>query len=318
MLSNHLEEACAALCLLTCIAWDSSLPPIMTRLMVHRLKAEGVLRGCKVHRASSVDTALLERAKALLARADRVKAAMDIYGTQGYTFITQNDERWPKRLNNLPPAQRPHLLFAKGNLCLLSDRTVAVTGSRDILPYTASLARRAGQMLASEGLTMVSGGARGVDTAAHKGTLELGGQLILVPAKPVKQLMDSPELAEALKEERLLILCDAPPDEHFSAQKAIARNHVIYALGKAALVIAAREGIGGSWHGAADCLRGGYTPVYVADGSGEDVRGNASLRKIGAGCVDLLRPLRGQMCMAEQMSWLDEIKEEGWNAGNPE
>lgn len=303
-MSNHDEEACAALCLMTHMAWDDSLPPAMTRLMVHRMKTAGALQGCTVRRIPGVDAVMFERAEALLSRAARVESLMEMYRAQGYGILTGKDENWPQRLNRLPPAQRPHVLFVKGNLALLSDEIVAVVGSRDILPHTASLARRAGQALASEGFTMVSGGARGVDTAAHKGTLELGGKLILVPAMPVKQLINCTELSKAYDEGRLLILCDAPPDEHFSAQKALARNHVIYALGSAALVIAARDGIGGSWQGATDCLRGGYTPVYTAVGCNEDMRGNASLRNMGAGCVDLLMPLREQMTMSEQMSWL--------------
>ena len=303
-LYNQHEEACAALCLLTHVMWDASLPPVMTRLMLHRLKAAGVLQGCDVREAPCVDSALLERAKGLLSRAADVARVLDAYRAQGYVVMTPQDERWPQRLNRLPPGQRPHVLFAKGNLSLLAGRAVSVAGSRSILPHTASLARRAGQALAAEGLMMVSGGARGVDTAAQRGVLELGGQLILVPAKPVQQLTACPELEKALSDGRLLILCDALPDEQFSAQKAIARNHTIYALGEAALVIASRKGMGGSWRGATDCLRSGCTPLYVAEGSNDDMLGNDALRKMGAGHIDLLKPLSAQLFASEQMSCL--------------
>ncbi len=302
------DDACAALCLLTRIAWDEALPSVMTRLMVHRLQLVGALQGCEVREVPHVDSVALARARELLSRADDVARAMEAYREQGYAILTKQDECWPKRLNRLPAAQRPHFLFARGNLSLLSNCcAVAVAGSRSIQPYTDSLARRAGQALAAEGLTMVCGGARGVDTAAQRGLLELGGKLILVPAKAVRQLTASPELAQALSEDRLLILCDAPPDEHFSAQKAIARNHTIYALGEAALVVASRNGIGGSWHGATDCLRGGYTPLYVAEGTGCDMLGNAALRKLGAGHVDLLKPLRSQLFVSEQMNCLEQF-----------
>ncbi|MBR5302163.1 MAG: DNA-processing protein DprA [Clostridia bacterium] len=275
--------------------------------MVYRLREEGALTGCAVRDVSSVDSSMIERARALLSRADDVACAIEAYRRQGYVILTQQDECWPKRLNRLPTGQRPHVLFAKGNLSLLSGRKVAVAGSRDILPHTASMARRAGQALAAEGLIMVSGGARGVDTAAHSGTLELGGNLILVPAKPVQQLTACPEIEKALQDDRLLILCDAPPDERFSAPKAIARNHTIYALGEAALVIASRDGVGGSWHGATDCLRGGYTPLYVAEGSNDDMLGNAALHRLGAGQIDLLKPLRSQLFASQQLSCLEQF-----------
>ena len=103
---------------------------------------------------------------------------------------------------------------------------------------------------------MVCGGAQGVDTVAQKGVLEAGGSLVLVPAMPVHQLLREAYLADALKRDKLLIVCDTLPDEPFFAQKALSRNHTIYALGEAAVVVAARNGVGGSWQGAMDCLRG--------------------------------------------------------------
>lgn len=303
---QHAQD-CAALCLLTRLAWEEGLPPVMTRLMVHRLKEAGALRGCEVFSVPGMDQELIGRARALLARANAVSRAMDVYRAQGYEILTPKDRRWPKKLRCLPDSQRPHVLFAMGNLELLGCRTAAVAGSREILPHTSSLARRAGQMMAMERIAMVSGGARGVDTAAHMGLLELGGKLILVPARPVQQLLARRELSQALADGRLLVLCDALPDEPFSAQKAIARNHTIYALGEAAIVIAARDGVGGSWRGATDCLRGGYTPLFVPEGASQDMMGNDALRRRGACHVDLLMPLGGQIFVPEQIGWFDSV-----------
>lgn len=303
-------QACAALCLLTRLAWEEGLPPVMTRLMVHRLKEAGALCGCEVFSVPGIDPELIGRARALLARANDVSRAMDIYCAQGYEILTPQDRRWPKKLQRLPDSQRPHVLFAMGNLALSGLKSVAIAGSREILPHTSSLARRAGQMMAVEEIVMVSGGAKGVDTAAHMGLLELGGKLILVPAQPVHQLLACRELSQALEEGRLLVLCDALPDEPFSAQKAIARNHTIYALGEAAIVVAARNGVGGSWHGATDCLRGGYTPLFVPEGTSRDMMGNEALRRRGARHIDLLMPLGGQILVPEQIGWLDGVDEE--------
>lgn len=306
-MANH-DEVCAALCLLTRIAWEDGLPSVMTRLMVHRMKEAGALHGFEALSVPGIASDLLERARVLLSRAESVRKAMDVYRAQGYVILTPQDESWPKRLERLPVSQRPHVLFAMGNMSLLGSKTAALAGSREIQPYTASLARRAGQLMAAEGVVMVSGGARGVDTSAHMGLFELGGRLILVPAKPVHQLLARKELVCALEEGRLLVLCDALPDEPFSSSKALARNHTIYALGEAALVVAARDGVGGSWRGATDCLRGGYTPLFAAKGTSPDMLGNAVLHRLGAGQVDLLKPLAGQLFApaAKQMGLFSE------------
>jgi len=177
------------------------------------------------------------------------------------------------------------------------------------------MAAQLGRRLAGEGYALVTGGARGVDTAALLGVLEAGGSAVLVPAKPAQRMLDSMAARRALEEGRLLILCDTLPDEPFSAAKAIARNHTIYALGGAAVVAASREGVGGSWHGAMDCLRGGWTPVYAVSDAGEDGAGNRALLRMGAIPLRMDRPLGAQLFGLRQTSLFetsltDEAKED--------
>ena len=102
-------------------------------------------------------------------------------------------------------------------------------------------------------------------------------------------------LAEAMEQERLLLLCDTWPNEPFTNEKALTRNHTIYALGDAAVVVAARKGQGGTWNGASSCLRGGYTPVYAVDEHGVDFEGNHLLMERGASPIDLSKPIAAQL-----------------------
>ena len=67
------------------------------------------------------------------------------------------------------------------------------------------MARRLGRMLAQEGITLVSGGARGVDLAAQRALLEAGGSMILVPALPVSQVPMGKLERRAMEEGRMLI-----------------------------------------------------------------------------------------------------------------
>lgn len=288
------EQLCARLCLLTRIAWDDSLPPPLTRPMLSRMLACGAVDGLALRECEAISPELAERARLLLSRSADVYACLNAYRSQGYEALLPGDALWPDRLRRLG-ANMPQFLFVLGRHELLSRRAAAVAGSREISKPAQEAARKIGAQLARERIAMVSGGARGVDSLAQKALLDEGGELLLVPALPVKQLLQKPELASALAQGRLLLVCDALPDSPFSAPKALARNHTIYALGEAAIVAAAREGVGGSWRGAQDCLRGGYSPVFVVDDPSQDMAGNRALMQIGAQRLELDRPLVQQL-----------------------
>ena len=112
--------------------------------------------------------------------------------------------------------------------------------------------------------------------------------------------------AAALQTGRLLLLSETLPDAPFSAARALARNHTIYALGKNAIVVAARNGVGGSWRGATAGLCGNFSSVYVPDGDGADFEGNRALFEYGARRIDLSgkRTIGEQLCVEEQISFL--------------
>lgn len=291
------EEGCARLCLLTRAAWQDGLPAPLSRPAVRRLLASGALRSLVLRDASDADERLCEQARLLLARSEAVAKLLEAYKAQGYRLLLPGEAAWPARLAALG-AQAPLFLFVRGNAGLLARRAIAVAGSREIAPDTRALAQRTGRMLAQEGFALVTGGARGVDQAAQRALLEAGGRLILVPAVTGAEAVRGAQEKKALESGRLLIACDTLPDEPFSAQKALGRNHTIYALGEAALVLAARRGTGGSWRGATDCLRGGYAPVYAPDGDGADFAGNRALYPLGARPIDL----SGETPIASQLA----------------
>ena len=281
MLYTAAETLCARISLLTRAAWAPDLPAPLSRKTVRTLIDRGALSGLVLREGTSVPPATLERARALLTRTSEVYDLLKDYHARGYRTLLPEDRNWPAALFSLWQ-QMPLFLFYRGDLSLLDGRRVSVAGSRSILPQTGAMARRVGERMAREGLTMVCGGALGVDNAAQDGALRAGGRLILVPARPAQETMTRPLFQTALQEGRLLMLSDALPDEPFSPQRALGRNHIIYALGAAALVLAAREGKGGSWRGARACLSRGDTPVFVPAEGNADQAGCAALRDLGA------------------------------------
>jgi DNA processing protein len=92
--------------------------------------------------------------------------------------VTQLDPDYPERLREI--YDPPIVLYVKGNLGVSDKNSVAVIGSRQTTNYGIETARRMAYQLAYTGVTVVSGGARGIDTAAHQGALTAKGRTVAV------------------------------------------------------------------------------------------------------------------------------------------
>jgi len=96
----------------------------------------------------------------------------------GATLVTIGDPRYPPLLREI--YDPPILLFARGRVELLQSIMLGVVGTRRPTPYGLAVAERLSSDLANAGLTIASGMARGIDTAAHKGTLATAGDTVAV------------------------------------------------------------------------------------------------------------------------------------------
>lgn len=92
--------------------------------------------------------------------------------------ITLNDPEYPWRLGEV--YDPPLALFVRGELLERDEYAVAIVGTRRATPYGIRMAERLGRELAANGITVVSGMATGIDSAAHRGALEAGGRTIAV------------------------------------------------------------------------------------------------------------------------------------------
>ena len=96
----------------------------------------------------------------------------------GYELVSFLDPRHPPALKEI--FEPPILLYARGDVGLLSQACLAIVGSRKPTPYGNAVAERLAADLASRGLVIVSGMARGLDSAAHRGALSADGKTIAV------------------------------------------------------------------------------------------------------------------------------------------
>ena len=172
----------------------------------------------------------------------------------------------------------PGCLWAKGDVSILDTPAVSLVGSRDLLEENRRFAAEVGSQAALQGLTLVSGNARGADRTAQQAALEAGGKVISVVAD---------ELAKQPLREKLLYLSEDGYAEAFSAQRALSRNRVIHSLGWRTFVAQTGCKTGGTWDGTVKNLRHGWSSVYCFDDGSEGMQLLAQMGAMLIGMADL-------------------------------
>ncbi len=156
------------------------------------------------------------------------------------TAITWNDPDYPVALTTI--ADPPPVLWTRGRVAALSAPAVAIVGSRAASPYALSVAEQLAGDLAASGLVIVSGLARGVDSAAHRGALAAGGVTVAVLGSGVDVLYP-PEHASLAKEiDRAgAVVSELVPGTEPMPWFFPRRNRIISGLSRAVVVIEAGE-----------------------------------------------------------------------------
>ncbi|NUT30716.1 MAG: DNA-protecting protein DprA [Streptomyces sp.] len=179
----------------------------------------------------------------LRARGARAEPRRDLAVAReaGVRFLCPGDVEWPQQLDDLGDA-RPVGLWVRGpaSLRMWALRSVALVGARACTEYGAHMAATLAGGLAERGWVVVSGGAYGVDGAAHRGALGAGGATVAVLACGV----DRPyprghtQLINRIAEQGLVI-GELPPGDHPTPSRFIVRNRVIAALTRGTVVVEA-------------------------------------------------------------------------------
>ena len=157
-------------------------------------------------------------------------------------FVGRSDAEFPLLLRAIHDP--PPCLFLRGSgpVELLAGDAVAVVGARACSTYGAQVARALARELASAGLVVVSGMARGIDGEAHRGALESGGSTVAVLGCGIER--DYPASHGSLAREiaeRGLVVSEYPPGVEPAPWRFPARNRIIAGLARAVVVVEARE-----------------------------------------------------------------------------
>jgi DNA processing protein len=222
--------------LLVLLSLASLTPRRLLELAGQAGTASASLQAVKAGKAGSES----DRSFARAIRSEDVAARMKAVGAR---LVTVHDPEYPKRLLDLfdPPAG----LFVRGGSLDHGSSHVAIVGARNCSPAGAETASMLARALATCGATVVSGAARGIDAAGHRGALEGGWTTVAVLGSGI-------DVAYPRQNRRLLdavlasgcIVSEYPPGTPAEPFRFPARNRIVAALSRAVVVVEGATGSG--------------------------------------------------------------------------
>jgi DNA processing protein len=167
---------------------------------------------------------------------DQAEREIETVEKLGARYLVLGQGLYPRLLAELEDA--PPVLMAKGDHRLLERPAVAIVGARNASAAACRFARGLAHDLGEEGLVIVSGLARGIDSAAHDGALATGTIAVIAGGIDIFYPPDNEERQRAIGE-RGLVLAEMPPGTEPRARHFPYRNRIIAGIGAGAVVVEA-------------------------------------------------------------------------------
>ncbi|MER6006921.1 DNA-processing protein DprA [Nonomuraea angiospora] len=220
---------------------SSVVEAIRARTLPPEFVAQEVKRAQEAHQDRPPD--LTARLNAWHARLAAANPAADLENGErfGARLVTPGSPEWPTQLDQLGPG-RPLGLWLHGTADLRFSclKSVAVVGARAATSYGTHIAAEFGVGLGESGWTVVSGGAHGVDGAAHRGALAANAPTVVVLACGVDICYPaSHEVLFAAVRDRGVVISECPPGVHPTRARFLIRNRLIAALSRGTVVVEA-------------------------------------------------------------------------------
>lgn len=291
--------------------WFANIAGIGNRTKQKLLLAAGsaeeiyFLPESQLKKLAGVETEVIDRL--IQARKSEAQPAYETLCEAGIAFLTLEDEAYPKKLRQIPDA--PYALYVKGRLPDEAQKRIAIVGARMCSEYGRAAAMQLARRLAAQGICVVSGMARGIDTAGHAGALAADGITCAVLGCGVD--ICYPKSNAQLYQDILqkgCILSECPPGTLPHPALFPQRNRIISGLCDVVVVVEAKER-SGSLITADQALEQGRD-VYAVPGRIYD--------SLSAGCNGLIRQGAGIILNIEdfvkelEISGINEYKQENF------
>ncbi|RJF90909.1 DNA-processing protein DprA [Sphingomonas cavernae] len=227
--------------------------------------------------------------------ADEIRAVERL----GARYLFRGQGLYPRLLGELEDA--PPALIVRGKLTLLDRPAIAIVGARNASAAACRFARQLAHELAGEGMLVVSGLARGIDTAAHVGSLGFGTAGVIASGIDIAFPPENAELQEQIARDGLLI-AEQPPGREPLARHFPSRNRIIAGMAQGRVVVEAAPR-SGSLITARLANEAGREVMAVpgspldprAQGCNLLIREGATLVQSAADVIEAIRPLDGRI-----------------------
>ncbi len=229
-----------------------------------------------------------------------VEAELRLAEQWGVRLVTLTDEDYPEPLRRM--SDPPVVLYVRGEWRPEDgERAVSLVGSRQASPRGLTLARRFARELSEAGCTIVSGLARGIDTAGHWGALDAGGRTLAVLGSGLARLFpeENEELARRICEGHGAVVSEFPMNMRPSRTSFPQRNRIVAAWSRATLVVEAPHQ-SGALHTARLSAELYGNAVFALPGDVDN--------RLAAGCNALIRD--GAILCTHPQEVLDDM---GWS-----
>ena len=158
-----------------------------------------------------------------------------------FEIITINDSGYPEQLKTIYDA--PKKLYVRGNKEILSNIGIAIVGCRDNTRYGELIAKNLGYNLAKQGINVISGLAKGIDSFAHIGAIYAKGKTIAVLGNGIDTIypIENDTIAKKIIEYGGCIISEYPPNTKIEKRNFPARNRIISGLSRGVIIVEAKE-----------------------------------------------------------------------------
>ena len=208
-------------------------------------------------------TITLSRLEGLLKRSGALALRMAKWEGAGLRAITRADVDYPALLKGRMKAKSPPVLFTSGDISLINAGGLAVVGSRNASEEDCQFTVDVCAHASSQGIVVISGGARGVDQSAMLGALDSEGTAVGVLSNSLLAESSSSKYRRHIMSGQLALVSPFNPEAAFNVGNAMRRNAYIYCLSDAALVIDSDLNKGGTWNGAVENVNARWVPLWV-------------------------------------------------------
>lgn len=271
-------------------------PVRVRRLLEYFGDAESILTAA-AGKLTAVDGIGPETAETIRGWEDRIDLAAELREVEarGLTIVTQEDDGYPDALRQ--SYDPPLLLYVWGGIEEADRHALAIVGSRKTTHYGIQTARQFAFQLATSGMTIISGLARGIDTHAHEGAVAAKGRTIAVIGSGLGQIYppENMALAEKIASGNGAVVSEFPLATPPSKKTFPMRNRIVAAWSQAVIVVECPE-----WSGAritANLAGELGRPIYAVPGQID--------RPSSAGCHSLIR--EGATLVTSGQDILDDL-----------